>query len=36
MVMKQNTFWLEQLKFNEMGLIPAIAQDYQDKRSGWS
>ena len=22
--------WIEQLKFNEMGLIRAIAQDYQD------
>jgi len=29
--MNQNTLWIEQLKFNENGLIPAIAQDYQDR-----
>lgn len=28
--MNQNSLWMEQLKFNEHGLIPAIAQDYQD------
>ncbi len=28
--MNQNTLWLDTLKFNEQGLIPAIAQDYQD------
>jgi phosphoribosyl-AMP cyclohydrolase/phosphoribosyl-ATP pyrophosphohydrolase/phosphoribosyl-AMP cyclohydrolase len=28
--MNQNLFWIEQLKFNDKGLIPAIAQDYQD------
>jgi len=28
--MNQNTLWMEQLKFNDMGLIPAITQDYQD------
>ncbi len=28
--MNQNFLWIEQLKFNEKGLIPAIAQDYQD------
>lgn len=28
--MNQNRLWIEQLNFNEMGLIPAIAQDYQD------
>ncbi|MBW4553575.1 MAG: phosphoribosyl-AMP cyclohydrolase [Aphanocapsa sp. GSE-SYN-MK-11-07L] len=28
--MNQNTLWIEQLKLNEQGLIPAIAQDYQD------
>jgi phosphoribosyl-AMP cyclohydrolase len=28
--MNQNTLWIEQLKFNEKGLIPAIAQDHQD------
>jgi phosphoribosyl-AMP cyclohydrolase len=29
-MMNQNLLWLEQLKFNDQGLIPAIAQDYQD------
>ena len=29
--MNQNLLWIEQLKFNEQGLIPAIAQDYQDQ-----
>lgn len=28
--MNQKMLWIEQLKFNEMGLIPAIVQDYQD------
>lgn len=28
--MNQNLLWIEQLKFNHRGLIPAIAQDYQD------
>jgi phosphoribosyl-AMP cyclohydrolase len=28
--MNQDTFWLHRLKFNKEGLIPAIAQDYQD------
>jgi phosphoribosyl-AMP cyclohydrolase/phosphoribosyl-ATP pyrophosphohydrolase/phosphoribosyl-AMP cyclohydrolase len=28
--MNQTLLWIEQLKFNEQGLIPAIAQDYQD------
>lgn len=28
--MNQNILWIEQLKFNENGLIPAIAQDYED------
>jgi phosphoribosyl-AMP cyclohydrolase len=28
--MNPNTLWIEQLKLNEQGLIPAIAQDYQD------
>ena len=28
--MNQDTFWLNSLKFNENGLIPAIAQDHQD------
>ncbi|BAS55557.1 MULTISPECIES: phosphoribosyl-AMP cyclohydrolase [Leptolyngbya] len=26
----QNYLWIERLKFNEAGLVPAIAQDYQD------
>jgi phosphoribosyl-AMP cyclohydrolase len=30
MMINQKLLWLEQLKFNEVGLIPAIAQDYQD------
>lgn len=30
MAIDQNLLWIEQLKFNEVGLIPAIAQDYQD------
>ena len=30
MIMNQNILWLCQLKFNEVGLIPAIAQDDQD------
>lgn len=29
-LLNQNILWLEQLKFNEQGLIPTIAQDYQD------
>ena len=29
--MNQDLLWIEQLKFNEQGLIPAIAQDYQDQ-----
>ena len=28
--MNQNLLWIEQLKFNENGLIPAIAQDDRD------
>ncbi|MBD1855569.1 phosphoribosyl-AMP cyclohydrolase, partial [Leptolyngbya sp. FACHB-1624] len=28
--MDQNYLWIERLKFNEAGLVPAIAQDYQD------
>ncbi|MBF2006361.1 MAG: phosphoribosyl-AMP cyclohydrolase [Chlorogloeopsis fritschii C42_A2020_084] len=28
--MNQNLLWIEKLKFNEQGLIPAIAQDYRD------
>ncbi|NJK48029.1 phosphoribosyl-AMP cyclohydrolase [Candidatus Gracilibacteria bacterium] len=28
--MNQDFLWIEQLKFNEQGLIPAIAQDYRD------
>ena len=28
--MNQNLDWIDRLKFNENGLIPAIAQDYQD------
>ncbi|MDF5729207.1 MAG: phosphoribosyl-AMP cyclohydrolase [Rhizonema sp. PD38] len=28
--MNQNLLWIEKLKFNEKGLIPAIAQDYLD------
>ncbi|MUL37879.1 phosphoribosyl-AMP cyclohydrolase [Gloeocapsopsis dulcis] len=28
--MNQKLLWLEQLKFNDRGLIPAIVQDYQD------
>jgi len=28
--MNNNLLWVEQLKFNELGLVPAIAQDYQD------
>ncbi|NJL63032.1 MAG: phosphoribosyl-AMP cyclohydrolase [Methylacidiphilales bacterium] len=28
--MNQNLLWIEQLKFNNNGLIPAIAQDFQD------
>jgi phosphoribosyl-AMP cyclohydrolase len=28
--MNQNTLWVEHLKFNKDGLIPAIAQDHQD------
>jgi phosphoribosyl-AMP cyclohydrolase len=28
--MNQDTLWLDALKFNERGLIPAIAQDHQD------
>lgn len=30
MMMNQNLLWIEQLKFNDRGLIPAIAQDDQD------
>jgi phosphoribosyl-AMP cyclohydrolase len=29
--MNQTLLWIEQLKFNEQGLIPTIAQDYKDK-----
>ncbi|NBD17833.1 MAG: phosphoribosyl-AMP cyclohydrolase [Cyanobacteria bacterium] len=29
--MNQDLLWIEQLKFNEQGLIPAIAQDDQDQ-----
>lgn len=28
--MNQTFLWIEQLKFNEQGLIPVIAQDYLD------
>ncbi|MBF2021421.1 MAG: phosphoribosyl-AMP cyclohydrolase [Hydrococcus sp. C42_A2020_068] len=28
--MNQDFLWIERLKFNEQGLIPAIAQDYRD------
>ncbi|MGF1491756.1 MAG: phosphoribosyl-AMP cyclohydrolase [Microcoleaceae cyanobacterium] len=28
--MNQDYLWIEALKFNDQGLIPAIAQDYQD------
>ncbi len=28
--MNQTLLWIEQLKFNEQGLIPAIAQDHLD------
>jgi phosphoribosyl-AMP cyclohydrolase len=28
--MNQTFLWMEQLKFNDHGLIPAIVQDYQD------
>jgi phosphoribosyl-AMP cyclohydrolase len=28
--MTENITWVDRLKFNENGLIPAIAQDYQD------
>ncbi len=28
--MNQDTLWIKQLKFNEQGLIPAIAQDERD------
>jgi phosphoribosyl-AMP cyclohydrolase len=28
--MNQTLLWIEQLKFNDQGLIPAIAQDYLD------
>ncbi len=30
MTMNQNLLWIEQLRFNKMRLIPAIAQDHQD------
>jgi phosphoribosyl-AMP cyclohydrolase len=29
-LLNTDLLWLEKLKFNEQGLIPAIAQDYQD------
>ncbi|WP_017292946.1 phosphoribosyl-AMP cyclohydrolase [Geminocystis herdmanii] len=29
-LLNQNYLWIEILKFNEQGLIPAIAQDHQD------
>ncbi len=29
-MMNQDYLWIEALKFNQQGLIPAIAQDYQD------
>jgi phosphoribosyl-AMP cyclohydrolase len=30
LTMNQNLLWIEQLKFNDQGLIPAIAQDADD------
>lgn len=30
MMLNQNYLWIEALKFNEQGLIPAIAQDAED------
>ncbi|MEB3180793.1 MAG: hypothetical protein VKL59_17455 [Nostocaceae cyanobacterium] len=30
MMINSSNLWIEQLKLNEQGLIPAIAQDYRD------